>query len=137
MKKPAEITSFYTCTPKITIIWGTVPLIWFLSIKKWKNTWRYHYFTQVYCKWQSYGSWDMDILSFWAFFCQFWKNKKNKTNKQKQKQKTSWRYHYFTQVYQKSWHMLHCSSDMLCDRLFFILGYFLHFHPPKGLKNKK
>ena len=130
MKKPAEITSFYTCTPKITIIWGTVPLIWFLSIKKWKNTWRYHYFTQVYCKWQSYGSWDMDILSFWAFFCQFWKNKKNKTNKLKQKQKTSWRYHYFTQVYQKSWSHATLFLRYVLWQIVFHFGLFFALSPP-------
>ena len=78
-KKMLEITSFYRCAPKTTIIWGTVPLIWFLSIIKWK--------------------------------------------------KNPWRYHYFAQVYQKSWAHATLHSDMLCDRLFLILGYFLHFYP--------
>ena len=37
-------------------------------LKKWKkkNTWRYHHFTQVHHKWQSYDFW-----STWAIFCPF------------------------------------------------------------------
>ena len=73
--------TFYTCVPKITIIWGTVPeirsetyrtfchfgplfaLLPFDGPKKskfWKNeknTWRYYHFTNVYHKWQSYDVW--------------------------------------------------------------------------------
>ena len=41
-KKLLEISSFYTCVPKTTIIWGTVPEIW-----------------------------SETILSFWTVFCPF------------------------------------------------------------------
>ena len=123
-----------------------------------KICWKYHHFTHVHHKWQSYeewflryqawhteffvildpknqnfekmkkthgkkrislhmcainenhmiyGSWDMkcdeqNFLYFWTSFCsftpimtrkiKFWKTEKN-----------TWRYHHFTQVYQKSW----------------------------------
>ena len=35
-------------------------------LRQWKNTWRYHHFTQVHHKWQSYDFW-----STWAIFCPF------------------------------------------------------------------
>ena len=80
-----------------------------------KKPWRYHHFTQVY-----QNSWSYAILflrygadgcncyfSFWAIFRPFtlqtdWKMKISK-KKMKKKKKNSWRYHHFTQVYQKSW----------------------------------
>ena len=46
-------------------------------LKKWKNTWRYHNFTVVYQKWQSYDVWFLRygvllrFLSFWTIFCSF------------------------------------------------------------------
>ena len=78
-KKSLEILPFYTGVPKMTIIWCMVLEIWSMTdrifchfrlffallpllqpekSKFWKtekNTWRYHYFTHVYHKWQSYG----------------------------------------------------------------------------------
>ena len=75
-KNLLEISSFYKCVPKITIMWRTVPEIWvrqteFFSIlghflpfyapspndHENQNTWRYYYFTHVYHKWQSYDVW--------------------------------------------------------------------------------
>ena len=61
-----------------------------------------------------YCSWDMVCdryncsFSFWAIFCPFnpltaWKMRISK----KWKKKNIWRYHHFTQVYQKSWVLLH------------------------------
>ena len=103
--------SFYTCVPKITIIWCMVPEIWsatdktfchygpFFALlppygprksKFWKNeknTWRYYHFTHVYHKWQSYDVW---FLSYWAQQTEF----------------------------------------------FVILDYFLHFYPPNNPKNQ-
>ena len=68
-----------------------------------------------------YGSWDMkrdwqNFLSFWTVFLPFYPpNKKSKFLKT---EKEHWRYHHFTQVYQKSWsyHMLYCSLDMVHNR---------------------
>ena len=57
-----------------------------------------------------YCSWDMAHdgcnchFSFWAIFCPFSPLKPKKWKYQKiEKKKISWRYHHFTQVYQKSW----------------------------------
>ena len=74
-----EVLSFYTCVPQMMIIHYTVPEIrsmrnwifyfglflpfyplstWKIKIlKKWKKDWRYHHFTLVYHKWQSYDVW--------------------------------------------------------------------------------
>ena len=83
VKKHLDILSFYTCVPLIKIIWFLVPKI--------------------------SSSTDRIFLSSWAFFCPFtpltpWKRKY-------QKWKKPWRYHHFTQVYQKSW-----SSAILFQR---------------------
>ena len=77
-KKHLEMSSFYTCVPKITIIWCMLPEIWnttiFLSfwaifcpftplatpkIKIWnkKNPWRYYPITHVHHKSRSYDVW--------------------------------------------------------------------------------
>ena len=75
-KKHLVISLFYSCAPKITIIWCTVPEIFchfwsFFALslpwrpgksKFWtieKNTWRYCHFTHVHHKWQSYNVWFM------------------------------------------------------------------------------
>ena len=92
--------------------------------KKRKNAWRYHHFAQVYEKSWSYGIlflrydvWCMQLLFFiLGYFLPFypekwkfaWKMKiclKNFLEKQKfqKTEKNAWRYHHFTQVYQKKW----------------------------------
>ena len=78
--KLLEISSFYTCVPKTTIIWGTVPEIWSETI----------------------------FLSFWTVFCPFTpllppNSPKNENIKKMKKKKNTWRYHHFTQLYQNSW----------------------------------
>ena len=128
--KLQEITSFYTCVPKTTIIWGMVPSDDFCHLKNGKNTWRYHQFTQVYHKWKwydvwllRYGTWQPEYLQFWAIFRPFTpltpNNLKNQ-NFEKRWKNNPWRYH-FTQVYD---HMLYCFWDMACDR------YNFYFSPP-------
>ena len=101
MKKFVGILSFYTCVPKITIIWCTVPDIqsgtdsmfchfgpFFASpffallppygprkSKFWKNeknTWRYYHFTNVYHKWQSYDVWFLRCEVQRRDFLSFW-----------------------------------------------------------------
>ena len=88
-----EISSFYKCTWKTTIIWGMVPEIWsetyFLSfwfiflpfipltnqkikiLKKWK---KFHETRVSKTKIMMYASWEMEhdwrnFLPFWAIFC--------------------------------------------------------------------
>ena len=64
-KKLLEISSFYTCQPKTTIIWGTVPEIQseadiifvIFPIYHIKSTWRHYPFTHVYHKWKPYDIW--------------------------------------------------------------------------------
>ena len=63
-----------------------------------------------------YGSWYIkcnrqNFLLLWTVFCPFTPltTKKSKFWKT---EKSPWNYHYFTQVYQKSCHMLCCSLDM-------------------------
>ena len=90
------MSSFYTCVPKIRIIWCMMYASWdmecdrqffvisghFLPFylpnkpenqnfeKNERNTWRYHHFTQVYHEWQSYDlwSWDMNEVQQTNFF---------------------------------------------------------------------
>ena len=83
-KKGLEVSPFYTCASKISIRWCTVPEIWSATYgwKRWhievgappKNTWRYHYFTQVYQKSQwyhlqflKYRAWQTKICNFRSF----------------------------------------------------------------------
>ena len=87
------------------------------NIKKMKkNAWRYHQdiikISQAYQKsyHRLYCYWDMECdgcnsyLWFWAIFCTFTPITAQKIkNSKKTKQNNSWRYHHFTQVYQKSW----------------------------------
>ena len=91
-KRSLEILSFYTCVPKMTIIWFMVPEISstteiFLSFwtifcpfspliiqklkfkKNEKNIWSYYFFTHMYHKWQSsdvwflrYGVWQTEFF---------------------------------------------------------------------------
>ena len=78
-------------------------------LRQWKNTWRYHHFTQVHHKWQSYDIWFLRyevhqiefFLSSWAIFCPFTHLTAWKVNFSK-KWKKPRRYHHFTQAYQKS-----------------------------------
>ena len=78
--------------------------------KKKKNTERYHHFTEVYQKSWSYailflryGTWQMYCyFSFWAILFPFTPITAQKMKISK-KWKRAWRYHHFTQVYQKSW----------------------------------
>ena len=77
----------------------------------------------INCKGQS-------SLSFWAVFCLFTPLTTHKN---------AWRYHHFTQVYQKLWSyttlfLIYGMWRMLL--LFFILGYFLPFYPPNSPKNE-
>ena len=113
----------------------------------------------LYCSWDIVCDGCNCYFSFWAIFWPFtsltaWKkkiSKKMKKQKQKkQKKKTeknttasttiTWRYHHFTQVYQKSWsYSTLFLRYMLCDGcnyFFFDLNYFLPFYRPISPKNK-
>ena len=116
---------------KMTVIWCMVPQIWsamnrifchfglllpFYPLTTWKikilknekNTWRYYHFTHVYHKWQSYDVWFLRYeawrTEFFILDCflPFYLQTTWKINILKN-WKNTWRYHHFTQVYQKSW----------------------------------
>ena len=89
-----------------------------------KNTWRYYHFTNVYHKWQSYDKWFFRYgLQQTKIFCNFGPflallsptltNLKMKILKN---WKNPWKYHYFTQVYQKSWSCAILFLRMACSR---------------------
>ena len=159
----------------MTIIWCMVPEIWSVTdiffwhsglffsllpsplplwtqkikiLKKWKNTWTYYHFMNVYHKWQSYDVWFLRhgvqltiFLSFWTIFCPFtpvttWKIKILK--KGRKKKPKNWRYYHITNVYHK-WQS--CDLWLLrygsCwTQFFIILDHFLHFYPPNNPKNQ-
>ena len=86
--------------------------------KKEKNTWRYHYFTQVYHKWQSYDIWflryEVQQTDFFVilghFFCPFIppNSPKNKNIKKKERKN-----HLEISSFNKSWPkiMIICFTD--------------------------
>ena len=164
-KKHLDMSSFYTYVPKITIIWCMLPEIWstrdkffhfgsFFTLywpqksKFGKNEENaqihYYHLTHLYHKWKSYdvcsfryGMQQMQFLSFWAIFCLFTPLTIQKI-KIFQIQTSTWRFHDFTQVYQKPW--LFALLFLTCGMwgmwlLFFILGYFLPFYMLYSSKN--
>ena len=82
------------------------------------------------------SSWDkkydwQNFLSFWAVFCPFTPPPPPPpTNNQKMPGNII--LHKCTKYYD---HILYCSWDMMCDRSFFILDYFLPFLPLYSPKN--
>ena len=93
------------------IVWGSFSNLKnqnFEKMKNEKNTWRYYHFTYVYQKWQSYDVW---FLRYWVrlmeFFCYlgpfFALLPPKQTEKSKfwKKEKTTWRYYHFKQLYHK------------------------------------
>ena len=96
-----------------------------------------------------YDSRDMEhdrhnFFWFWTIFCLFTPltPKKIKTTKKKKKKKPEKMPGDIITSYKCTKnhdHMLYCSWDMVCDRyncFFFILGYFLPFHPHNSPKNE-
>ena len=117
----------------------------FKKIKK--NTLRYHHFTQVYQKSWLYAilflRYDMSQMSLLFFilgnFLPFYPPNSSKNENFKTMKKKMWRYHHFTQVYQKSWlyAVLFLRYGIWrMQLLFFILGYFLPFYPLTDQKMK-
>ena len=89
-----------------------------------KNCWRYHHFTHVYQKPQSYEVQFLrygvrqNYLSFWAIFCPFippYNNPENQ-NFEKMKKKASGDVITLNLQNKKHNHMMYAYSDMECDR---------------------
>ena len=116
----------------MTIIWCMVPQIWsakdiifchsgpFFALlptygprkskffKKWEKPWRSYHFTNINDSHMMHGSSDMEcnghnFLSFWTIFLHFYPPNNPKNQNLKKNEKSAWRYHHFTTVYQKSW----------------------------------
>ena len=104
----AEFLSFWTIFCTFTSL-RTSEYQNFEKMKK--KPWRYYHFTNVYHKRQSY---DVTIImryvvqqtEFFAIldhFLFFYPPDNTKNQNFKKLEKNAWRYHHFTQVYQKSW----------------------------------
>ena len=76
-KKYLDTSLFYTSVPKIMIICYTVPEIWHVM-----DAIVTFHFGLFFCPFTSVTAWKMKIL---------------------EKEKNTWRYHHFAQVYQKLW----------------------------------
>ena len=92
----------------------------------------------LYCSWHMAHNRCNSYFSFCAIFCPLPPQQSEKWKFQKKPK--NWRYHHFTQVYQKSWSyaILSLRYGMWRMQLFlFILGYFLPFYPHNSPKNEK
>ena len=105
--------------------------------KKWKkNCWRYHHFTLVYQKPQSYEvqSWNTELDRIVCHFGSFFallpppNNPENQTFEKMKK--ASGGVIILNLHNEKHGHMIYAYADKVCDRQFFvILGHFLLFYP--------
>ena len=110
-KKLLEISSFYTCVPKTTIMWGTVPEI--------------RSETEFFCH-------------FGPFFALLTPSPPNNSENQNfEKMKKAYGDVIILNLGNKKHkHMMYTYSDMECDRQFFLIsGHFLLFCPTIDPKN--
>ena len=147
-RKHLEKSSFYTCVPKIKVMWCMLPEIWsvtgttfyqfkplfcpftltILKIKIWKkkkkNTWGYYLFTKVHHKWRSYDVWFLRYKGVEdRVFCHFKPFFPFDPPNNPKNQKSS-----FTLVYHKQQYMMDASWDMECNRHNF-LSFWVIFCP--------
>ena len=114
-------------------------------LKKWKKTTlRYHHFTQVYHKWQSYDVWflryELQQTKYFVIldhFLPFYHlNNEENQNFEKMK-KPSGDIIILNKCTINDNHMMYGSWDMKHDtKCFVILGHFVLFHPTNNLKNQ-
>ena len=102
---------YYTCIPKITIIWCTVPEIQSETGKFFCNFWL---FFALSVPWQPRKS-------------QFWRIVRN-----------TWRYYHFTHAHPKrqSYDVWFLKYGVRQTEFFVILDQFLSFYPPMGTENQ-
>ena len=142
-----EISSFYICVPKTTIIWATVLEKWsekdFLSFwatftppnnwhkqnfqKTEKSIWRCHHFKLVQQKTWPYDLSYSDMECNRHYFCSFTPLLKNLI----ENVKNAWRYHPFTHMYHKS---RSYDAWLLWYKVY--LCHFLPFDPPDNPQNQ-
>ena len=122
-KNLLEISSFYTCAPKIRIIWCTVPEIWSETDKHFCNFGPFFakilkkmkkmpgdiilLYIHVYHKWRSYDIWFLkykvwqtEIFDIFSHFLPF-QSLDNLENQNFNIEKSTWRYYHFTHLYHK------------------------------------
>ena len=92
-KKLLEISSFYTCVPKTTIIWGTVPEIW-------------SEIDRIFCHFRPFFP---PFTPLTTAESKFWKN-----------EKSNWICHHFTHCTNNHYHMMYVSWYMECTRHTFL-----------------
>ena len=99
-------TVFCPFTPPSPSLWSQKIKI----LKKWKKHSRYHHFTNVYHKWQSYDIWffkyGVQQTKFFVIldhFLPFYPPNNPKNPNFEKLKKNPWRYHHFTYVNQKLW----------------------------------
>ena len=130
------------CLPLWTVFCPFTPL-WTQKIKilkNEKNTWRCYHFTNVYHKSQSCDIWTSRyrvqqtkfFLSFWTIFYLFTSRTTGKIKILK-----NWRYHHFTQVYQKLYRMLYYSLDMAPNGFNCYFSFWAIFYPFTSLTAQK
>ena len=165
LKKPKnypEMSSFYTCVQKTTILWCMLPHIWsetdiifchfghFLLLK-WKlgknveKTWRYYplhicTITEVHIMCVSWDikAWLTQLFVVSCHFLYFDPPNNLKNQNFEKNRKRSWRYYHFTLVYHKwqsddVWFMRYEAGQ---TDFFVILNSFLHFYLLQPGKSK-
>ena len=112
-------------------------------LKNWKKSWRYHHFTHMYHKLQSYDIW---FLRYWAqqtVFChfgQFFVNLSPKSLKNqnfKKMKKTSSDIIILHKCTKNHDHMQYCSWDMACDACNCYFSFWAIFCPFTPLTAQK
>ena len=105
-----------------------------------KNCWRYHHFTQVYQKPQSYEVQFLrqNFLSFWVNFCHFTPLTTEKIKIKKKMKKESWDAIILHMCTKNHNHVMYASWDMEYDRHNFLsfCAIFCPFTPLLTLKIK-
>ena len=105
------------------------------NFEKMKKAWRYHHFTQVYHKWQSYDvwflryeAWQTEFFGFWAIFCPF-APLTQKIKILKKWKKTPGDIIILHKRTKNHDHMLYCSWDMAHDGCNCYFSFWAIFSP--------
>ena len=132
--------SFWTGFCPFTYLWTQKIKI----LKKWKNTWRYYHFTNVYHKWQSYDVWllrygvqQTEFFLIFDHFLTFYPSNNPKIKLLKN-WKNAWRYFHFKHVYHKwqsydAWFLRYQAQR---TEVFVSLDRVLPFYPPNNSENQ-
>ena len=150
-KNLLEISSFYTCVPKITVTWCTFPEIWSETDRTFCHFGPFFallphliilLYIHVYHKWMIYGSWNIRYGKQFFFVILGhllpFQPSDNPENQNFKIEKTTKRYYHFTHLYLKwqsydVWFLRYGAQQIY---FFVILDRFLPFYPLWTQKNK-